>query len=196
MSSGAHPSYALKQFREDELLVKECLSGSQAAWSELIDKYKNLIFSIPVKQHFSPDDASEIFQAVALTLLQELPQLREPRALAAWLIRLTVRKCIRWKNERRLFVDAEIDDESLTETENLPEGLLGEIEREQILREAIAGASPECSRLIDLLFFSDPPLRYDEAAEALGFAKGSIGATRMRCLEKLRSSLEKKGFRL
>lgn len=196
MSSGAHPSYALRQFREDEVLVKECLAGAESAWSELIDKYKNLIFSIPIKQGFPQDDATEIFQAVALTLLQELAKLREPRALAAWLIRLTVHKCIRWKNERRLFVDAEIDEDSRIETENLPDGLLGEIQREQIVREAVQEASPECKRLIDLLFFLDPPLRYDEAAQALGFAKGSIGATRLRCLEKLRSSLEKKGFRL
>jgi DNA-directed RNA polymerase specialized sigma24 family protein len=59
----------------------------------------------------------------------------------------------------------------------------------------IAEASPECRRLIDLLFFTNPPLRYEQAAARLGFAKGSIGATRMRCLEKMRSSLQKKGFR-
>ena len=195
MSSGANPSYVLKPFREDELLVRECLLGSEEAWSDLIDKYRNLIFSIPVKYGFSTDDASEIFQAVSLTLLQELSRLREPRALAGWLIKLTERKCVRWKNERRVFVDAEIDEESFAGTEKLPEGMIQEFEREQMLREAIAEVSPECRRLIDLLFFANPPLRYDQAAEALGFATGSIGATRMRCLEKLRSSLEKKGFR-
>ncbi len=195
MSSGVKPSYALKPFREDEQLVRECLLGSEEAWSDLIDKYRNLIFSIPVKYGFSREDASEIFQAVCLALLEELSHLREPRALAAWLITLTARKCARWKHERRLFVEAEIDEESFPDTDKLPEGFLEELEREQILREAIAKASPECRRLIDLLFFSNPPLRYDQAAEALGFAKGSVGATRMRCLEKLRSSLEKKGFR-
>ncbi len=195
MSSGVNPSYALKPFREDELLVRECLLGSEGAWSELIDKYRNLIFSIPVKYGFSRDDATEIFQAVSLTLLQELSRLREPRALAGWLIKLTARKCVRWKHERLAFVDAEIDEERVAGTEKLPEGLLEELEREQMLREAVRATSPECRRLIDLLFFADPPLRYEEAAEALGFAKGSIGATRMRCLEKLRLSLEKKGFR-
>ncbi len=195
MSSGVNPSYAVKPFREDELLVRECLLGSEEAWSDLIDKYRNLIFSIPVKYGFSRDDASEIFQAVCLTVLQELSRLREPRALGAWLTRLTARQCARWKHERRVFVEADIDDDAVASAERLPEGLLEEVEREQMLREVIAEASPECRHLIDLLFFSNPPLRYDQTAEALGFAKGSIGATRMRCLEKLRSSLEKKGFR-
>ena len=95
----------------------------------------------------------------------------------------------------RRFTGEEIWDYSVVETENLPQGLLEELEREQMVRESLVEASPECRRLIDLLFFNSPPLRYDEAAQALGFARGSIGATRMRCLEKLRSSLEKKGFR-
>lgn len=195
MSSGVNPAYALKPFRKDELLVRECLLGSERAWSDLIDKYRNLIFSIAIKYGFSRDDAREIFQAVCLTLLQELSHLREPRALAAWLIKLTAHKCLRRRREGQTFVEVDIDREDLAGSEQLHEAIMEGLEREQMLREAIAEASPECTRLINLLFFANPPLRYEQAAAVLGFAKGSIGATRMRCLEKLRSSLEKKGFR-
>src|SRR5581483_7852256 len=87
MSSGVNPSYAQKPFREDELLVRECLLGSEEAWSDLIDKYRHLIFSIAVKYGFSREDASEVFQAVCLTLLQELSHLREPRAGGGGLIK-------------------------------------------------------------------------------------------------------------
>jgi RNA polymerase sigma factor (sigma-70 family) len=195
MSSGVNPAYALKSFRKDEFLVRECLLGSEEAWSDLIDKYSNLIFSIAIKYGFSRDDAREIFQTVCLTLLQELSHLREPRALAGWLIKLTAHKCLRKRREGRAFVEVEIEKEDLAGIEQLQQELLERLERQQMLREAIAEASPECRRLINLLFFANPPLRYDQAAAVLGFAKGSIGATRMRCLEKLRSSLEKKGFR-
>ncbi len=194
MSSGARPSYVLKRFREDKQLVRECLLGSEEAWSELIDKYKSLIFSIPLKRGLPREDAAEIFQAVSVTLLEELSTLREPQALPAWLIRLTIRKCMRWNEDARRFGGEEIHDDSVVDTDRLPEDLLGELEREQILRESLAEASPECRQLIDLLFFNDPPLRYEQAAEALGLAKGSMGATRMRCLEKLRLSLDRKGF--
>ena len=195
MSSGAKASPRTKSFRTDQVLVAECLLGNEAAWSELIEKYKNLIFSIPIKYGLSSEDASEIFQAVSFTLLRELSQLREPQALAAWLIRLTGRKCMRWKQDRDTFVYAEIDEGSLAAESKLPEEMIQEIEREQLLREALSEISPDCNRLIQLLFFANPPLRYEEAAQELGFAKGSIGATRMRCLEKLRASLGKKGFR-
>ena len=196
MSSGPQSSfYRFERFRNDEILVRECLLGSEDAWSELVEKYKNLIFSIPIKQGFSSDEAAEIFQAVSFTVLQELAHLREPRALAAWLITLTSRKCTRWRREKNMTVSLAIEGENFAEAASLPEKVIHEVEQEQMLRTAIAELSPECNRLIDLLFFTTPPVSYEGAARALGFAKGSIGATRMRCLEKLRLSLEKKGFR-
>jgi RNA polymerase sigma factor (sigma-70 family) len=195
MSSGAQASSALKRLPSDEVLVRECLLGNQQAWSDLIDKYKNLIFSIPVKYGLPAEDAADIFQTVCFTALEELSHLREPKALAAWLIRLTARKCARWKREKQVYSGTQIDEESLTEKGDLPEKLVEEVEQEQILREAISEMTPECGKLIHLLFFAVPPVSYDEAAQTLGFAKGSIGATRMRCLEKLRRALEKKGFR-
>ncbi|MGI8962062.1 MAG: RNA polymerase sigma factor [Bryobacteraceae bacterium] len=185
----------IKSSRQDGLLVQECLKGSEEAWSALIDKYKNLIFSIPIKYGFSKDEATEIFQAVCVGVLQELSHLREPRALAAWLIQMTSHKCFRWKEQRNRYVETELQDTLADEFPKIPEELFREIEREQILREALAALSPDCKRLVELLFFEEPPVPYEELSKTLGMAKGSIGATRMRCLEKLRSWLDKRGFR-
>jgi RNA polymerase sigma factor (sigma-70 family) len=185
----------IRSSTEDGFLVQECLKGSEEAWSALIDKYKNLIFSIPVKYGFSPDEATDIFQTVCLDMLQGLSQLREPRALAAWLIQMTSHKCFRWKEQRNRHIDTELQETLADELPKIPEELFREIEREQILREALAALSPDCKRLVELLFFEDPPVPYEELSTALGMAKGSIGATRMRCLEKLRKWLDEKGFR-
>lgn len=181
------------EFGSDELLVRECLLGDEKAWSNLIAKYANLIFSIPVKRGFSQDDAADIFQAVCLTLLRELATLRQPKALAAWLIRLTAHTCARWKDREGKYADCEPDEQTRASGE-LPDEIVRQLEREQMLRAAVNEMSPECKRLIDLLFFTNPPVPYQAAAAELGLATGSMGATRMRCLDRLRQSLEAKGF--
>ena len=56
-------------FDDDTRLVKECLRGEETAWSELVSKYKNLIFSIPIKYGFSQEEAADIFQSVCLDLV-------------------------------------------------------------------------------------------------------------------------------
>ena len=73
--------------------------------------------------------------------------------------------------------------------------MLAELEQEQILREEIAGLSDRCRQMVHLLFYEIPPRPYEVIADELGMATGSVGAIRSRCLEALRKSLEKRGFR-
>jgi RNA polymerase sigma factor (sigma-70 family) len=195
MSASAKAIRKIRVSREDQSLVQNCLRGSEEAWSALIDKYKNLIFSIPIKRGFSPEDAADIFQAVCLKLVSELPRLREPRALPAWLIQTTLHTCFRWMDKSLPYAEMKLREETLPHDSPMAsEELLVELEREQMVRNAVAALSTDCKRLVDLLFYQMPPPSYDDLAASLEISKGSIGPTRRRCLEKLRRFLEKNGF--
>jgi RNA polymerase sigma factor (sigma-70 family) len=180
----------------DERLVRECLKGNEEAWFGLIDKYKNLIYSIPVKYRTPSDDANEIFQQVCFELLTALPHLREAKSLGAWLITVTSHKCADWRRREQRFqpMDVERADEIPVPSKS-PDTLLLELEREQILREALPQIAPRCRTLIQMLFFDNPAVPYEQVATSLGLARGSIGFIRMRCLRQLRHLLEQKGFR-
>ena len=197
---GAAPVREREQYERsaasDEQLVRGCLDGNHEAWGALIDKYRNLIFSIPIKYGLSQDDASDIFQDVCLKLLWELPRLREPRTLAAWLIKVTSHECVRWRRKQLRYGTLEIDEYNALAISayEMPEEMLVELEREQGLREAIGELATRCRDLVKMLFFAVPPLPYDEVAKRLGLATGSIGFIRMRCLKRLRRMLEEKNF--
>lgn len=180
-----------------ERLVRECCEGNQAAWSALIEKYKNLIFSIPIKFGLSREDAADIFQSVCLDLLSDLPRLREPRALPKWLMQTSYHKCVRIKKQQLNLLDdpAGIEDRAEASIGEPPEEMLYQLQREQVVREAIAGLPARCNRMIGLLFFDEPPRPYEEVAKQLKLATGSIGFIRGRCLKLLRQQLEKEGFR-
>lgn len=180
-------------------LVKQCLAGSEPAWSELIDRYKNLIFSIPIKYGFSRDEAADVFQAVCLDLLAELPKLRKPEALPKWIMQVAAHKCFHRKREQQRFEPAESSDAdremqlSLSE-DPVAEELLRQAEQEQNLRQAICELPPRCRQLVHMLFFEEPAREYREIARQLGIATGSIGFIRQRCLAKLRTRLSDLGF--
>lgn len=176
----------------EERLVKECLNGNEAAWSALIDKYKNLIFSVPIKYRFSREEAADVFQMVCLELLSELPRIREPKALPKWILMVTVHKCYHLKNQGRRYQE-KTEGFAKTVQNALPpeaEVIVQQAESEQQIREAIASLSPRCQELIRLLFFEEPARPYDEVARMLGLARGSIGFTRQRCLDRLRKTLD------
>jgi len=176
-------------------IVAECLAGDERAWSALLDRYKNLIYSIPLRYGTPHQDAADIFQAVCLDLFNELPRLRDAEALQGWLTRVTTNKCYHWK--RRQFEqegDTEEDVENLSAVQVIPPDVLAELEREQMVREAMEHLPPRCREMIELLFFEHPPVPYNEVARRLNLATGSIGFIRGRCLKRLKKLLQEKGF--
>jgi RNA polymerase sigma factor (sigma-70 family) len=179
----------------DQRLVRECLRGNEEAWSALLDHYKRLIYSIPVKYGFPPDEAADIFQAVCLELLSELPHLRNPKALPKWIMEITAHKCLHRKRQQQRVVVSDPDDEAFDRsTPAQAEGILREAENEQTLRQVLTDLPPRCRELIRMLFFEEPARPYQEVAETLGIATGSIGFIRQRCLERLRKRLLEVGF--
>ncbi len=176
-------------------LVKECLSGNEAAWSQLIDKYKALIYSIPIKYNLPPQEAADVFQATCVELLVRLPELREPRALPKWLMQVAHHECYRVKRIGQRVVSRD-SEENMPEPEIPPiaEGLVVQTQEEQMLREAMATLTPQCRRLVEMLFFESPSRPYAEVATELGLAVGSIGFTRQKCIERLRQKLGELGF--
>ena len=179
----------------DARLVRECLGGGEEAWCALISKYKNLIFSIPVKYGFSADESTDIFQAVCLELLSELPKLRKVKALPKWIMQITAHKCFhRKQQDRRTEVSDPNDKQFEKSTPARAEEILREAEDEQGLRQAMSELTPRCRQLVHMLFYDEPARPYQEIAETLGIAVGSIGFIRQRCLERLRKRLLEEGF--
>jgi RNA polymerase sigma factor (sigma-70 family) len=179
----------------DPRLVRECLKRNEEAWSALVDKYKNLIFSIPIKYGFSPEDATDIFQSVCLELLSQLPNLRNPQALPKWIMQVTAHKCFHGKRQQQRTEVVDPNDPKFEQsTPSRAESILREAEDEQNLRQAVSALPPRCQQLIHMLFFEEPARPYQEVARTLGIAAGSIGFIRQRCLERLRKGLVEAGF--
>jgi RNA polymerase sigma factor (sigma-70 family) len=178
-------------------LVEECLHGSEQAWHALLDRYKNLIYSIPLRYGTPPQDAADIFQAVCLDLFNELPRLRDANALQSWLIRVATHKCYHWRRQQTAAHNGDWDDTAVERQageQAMPADLIEGLEREQLVRESLGQLPNRCRQMIELLFFKQPPLPYADVAKRLGLARGSIGFIRGRCLKKLKKILTGKGF--
>ena len=179
----------------DTRLVKECLSGNEAAWVRLIDKYKALIYSIPVKYNLPPQEAADVFQSTCVELLVRLPGTARAPSASLRHMQVAHHECYRVKRLSQRVVSRDSEDEPLEpETPPIAETLVQQSQEEQILREAMATLTPHCRRLVEMLFFESPSRPYAEVARELGLAVGSIGFTRQKCMERLRRQLEDLGF--
>ncbi len=174
---------------DDAALMKACVAGDEEAWTVLLGRYGRLIYTIPLRFGFTRSVADEVFQEVCLTLLEGRDSVRDYQRIRAWLVTVTRRACIRRLRQR--------DREQLTELlestgdviEDTTESDLIALEEEYLVHRALERLSPLCRQLLRGLFFESPPRSYEALAAALDVPVGSIGPTRIRCLEKLRQEI-------
>jgi RNA polymerase sigma factor (sigma-70 family) len=179
---------------EDEKLVQDCLNGDERAWTRLVDKYKRLIYSVPVKYGFPPEDAADIFQNVCVDLFTNLSKLRKIESLRSWLITVATHKCFHSRRQKRQDVELDAMEQEIAEEIAVAPEMIQEVQEEQAVRDAIEKLTPRCAQLVRMLFFEQPPRPYNEVAQALGLATGSIGFIRGRCLGRLQKILAELGF--
>lgn len=160
-------------------LIERCLRGDQAAWTELVQRYQRLVYSVALALCPDIGDASDVFQQVWMELFQHLADLRKVEALPAWLITVTRRRAYAAINAKRGATP--FDDEMPDSSDRL-----GVIEREHALERALGQLPERCRRLIDLLYFDIKEPSYAEVAEVMRMPESSVGPTRGRCLDKLR----------
>jgi len=173
---------------DDHALVQMCLDGVAAAWETLVERYRKLVYSIPVQLGLSEADADDVFQSVFLTLHRFLRTLRDRTRLSAWLITTTRRECYRLiKRHRR---DGAFPLEVFeTEGETIDEQT-ERWEKQQVVRRALEKLSERDRRLVTLLFLDQGTPNYEAIAAEMGMRIGSIGPTRARVLAKLQGILE------
>ena len=184
----------------DADLVAACLRGEQAAWDTLVDRYAALIYSIPLKYGLGQADAADVFQSVCVTLLEKLASLREPRVLPAWLITTTSRACwalLRQQAREQGWAGAELPSGEAEPSDPAPapdEAVLA-LERQHLVRQAVAQLSPRCRDLVERLFTDTQGVSsYRDLAAGLGIPLNSLGPTRARCLDQLRRLLDDAGY--
>jgi RNA polymerase sigma factor (sigma-70 family) len=177
----------------DARLVARCLAGEARAWDALVRRHERLVYAVARSWRLSDEDTADVFQEVFAALVRGLPRLRDSRSLVRWLSS-TAERIARTTALRRRREDGMRagDDTTLAElgSGDPPMGAdLELLERQAMVRLALAGASERCRRLLAALYYEDPPPAYADLARRLGVPVGSLGPTRARCMEKLREAL-------
>jgi RNA polymerase sigma factor (sigma-70 family) len=179
----------------DPELVALCLQGDAQAWEALIVRYRRLIYSVPVRFGFTSADAADVFQSVCLKLLEHLHEVKDENKVSSWLITTTTRQCLHVRSLKYRESGTDEDFQEPPDPGDNLEDLRIVTEQQQTVRQAVDQLSERCRTLIDMLYFDQRSLSYDEISQAMGMPVSSIGPTRARCLDKLKAILRRHGIK-
>lgn len=185
----ALPSLQMRETPIGELLAAAAEGDSQA-WSEIVDRYERLVWSVVRGYRLGEAASSDVCQTVWMRLVEHCDRIRDPERLPGWLSTTARNEALRLVRANKRTIPSEFEFDLVDETlPDLDASLIKE-ERMRRLVEAFGELEDGCQQLLRLLT-TDPPLDYETIAELIGRSKGSIGPTRARCLEKLRRIIER-----
>ncbi len=177
---------------DDVALLNACLSGDEAAWTEFVNRYTRLVYSIAFKTGLNEQEAADVVQNVFTIVLRRLESLRHADRFSAWLITTTHRESWRVRQARREQpLDGEFD---VVDPEGSVDAQVIKWEHASLTHEALRRLDERCRRLLEFLFLRDARPAYESIASELDMAIGSIGPIWARCLKRLKGHLADVGI--
>jgi RNA polymerase sigma factor (sigma-70 family) len=175
---------------DDSVLLRQYAENrSDEAFTALVTRHINLVYSVALRQAGNPHHAEEITQAVFIILARKAAQLRHDRALASWLFqttRLTANNFLRGEIRRRRREQEAYMQSSLNETANEAWPRIA-----ALLDPAVEALVEKDRRAIVLRFYEGHNLR--DVGQALGTSEAAAEKRVSRALEKLRKFFTKRG---
>jgi RNA polymerase sigma factor (sigma-70 family) len=170
-------------------LLHAAAAGDQRAWEAIVDRFSGLVWATARAHRLVQADAADVAQTTWLRLVEHLDRIRDPEALGAWLATTARREALRViRRGTREHPSNEVDVFEEASNEPIDRELMRG-ERDTALWRAFARLPDRCKDLLRLLI-ADPEPSYREISAALDMPIGTIGPTRIRCLERLRRSAE------
>ena len=172
-----------------EVLIEGALRGDQRAWDELVERLQRVAWRAIGGFDLSPEDRKDAFAGTFFRLYERLDTIREPAKLPGWVATTARNEVLALLRARRRDTPVDLDDQHLPPVDPDPGARLLDLELHEALHRGLARLSDACRQLLHLLTI-DPPLSYAEVGDLLDLPHGSIGPTRQRCLDRLRSTPE------
>ena len=174
---------------ERELVVR-AQEGDRAAFRVLYEQYRERVHNL-VYYSLGPREAVEdVVQTIFIKIYRALPGFRFEAGLSTWIYRITLNECQDRKRRRRAeFVPLEaiLGSGDELDTGLLPDERHERNERQEIVRQAIMDLPPRMRTVVVLKYMEG--LSYEEIAEILGCAPGTVASRLNRSLAELEARL-------
>jgi RNA polymerase sigma-70 factor (ECF subfamily) len=180
-------------------LLARCRQGEATAWDELFDRHYAAAgrFVFQLASDFTREDVEEVCQEVFLSVIRNLNSFHGECQFQTWLFRIAANKARDFREKRSaakrgggklpLSLQAEDDETGLTldppSPMPSPDVDLLNVERAELVREALELMTEPCREIIELRYFGD--LSYEELSQSLQLNPKTVSSRLSKCLDKL-----------
>ncbi|MEY4522227.1 MAG: hypothetical protein RIT10_1412 [Bacteroidota bacterium] len=185
--------------KHDLALVEAAKKGDQAAYAQLMDRYRESIYFMMFKMVRHQDDADDLTIEAFGKAFSRLDQYSPNFAFSTWLFKIASNNCIDFIRKKRIKVTSmetgytNDDGEVLfIEAKNQtmdPEETIIHGQKVQHMRMLVSKLKPRYRELVEKRYFEE--LSYEEIAEELNLPIGTVKAQLFRARDFLANMMDK-----
>ncbi len=182
---------------DDQLLIEKLKQGDQAAFSEIVETRKGMVYNTVLGLLQNPEDAEDVTQEVFIKVFESVRQFKGESAFSTWLYRIAVTTALEFlrkkKRKKRFAFITSLFGEGDTPVTDPPDFvhpgvLLDQRENARVLFKAIQKL-PENQRIAFSLHKVEG-LSYQEVADVMETTVSAVESLIHRARQNLRKSLE------
>jgi len=180
-----------KQPDSDEReLVDAARREDRGAFKALYDRYRDRVYNLAFYWLGEALWAEDVLQIVFMKVYRGLPGFRHEASLSTWIYRIALNECqnqLQRRGAKHVPLDAILGSDEEFDPGMLPDAEQVDRERRHILRNAVMDLSPKLRGVVVLKYVEG--LSYDEIAQVLECAPGTVASRLNRALAELETRL-------
>ena len=175
----------------DSYDIQRVKKGEKEAFSRLVDRYKDMVYTVCLRMLSNEMDAAEAAQDVFLKAYRGIGGFQEKSKFSTWIYRIAYNHCISVIRRKVKMIDLvdEVPEDSGSETALTGLDALSREERTLYVQKALE-ALPETDAVVVTLFYYEE-LSLDEIADITGLSGGNIRIRLHRARKKMYQLLQK-----
>jgi len=181
--------------KTDEYYIREILKGDSGSFSQLVEKYSHLAFSLSMKILNQREDAEEVAQDAFIKAYNSLSSFQSSSTFKTWFFRIVYNTAISRLRSRKN-IEVKIDDIKITDVEiQATESAIGQLntdDRQKYLQIGLDRLEPDERALLKMYYYDD--FSMDEISVIAGLTvsnvKVKIHRSRKKLLQELRFILK------
>ncbi len=175
---------------DDNYYVAQVLAGQTRAYAKLVDRYKDMVYTIAISLLHVREEAEEVSQDAFLKAYQALSKFKKQAKFSTWLYRIVYNECISRLRKSKLN-NISLDENRINISDSLlaEAGNINEDEKYSLLQEALMDLPKEDKAIILLYYFENASI--EEISVITSLTKSNIKIRLFRIRKKMHERLSK-----
>ena len=176
----------------DQHYIDRILQGETNLFAVLIDRYKDMIFTLSLKMIKNREEAEEAAQDTFIKVYNSLSKFKGDSKFSTWIYKISYNNCLdRLKKNKKEDLNISIDEFSshLVKTMDNALSALVDTERKQAIQNCLNLLPSDDNFLLTLFYFEDQSL--EEIGKIMNINANNVKVKLFRSRQKLATILKK-----